>query len=182
MALVFALLNGVAPYASLSNAKLCSMPCCAGRPAHLAGSCAGGACHARVAVKTQQAEAAHSCEAHHTIAGMHEQGEHEGHALQSHAPAHAVMREHAARHEEAQVREMNFGGARSGLLRGPLPQSTAQPETAAGATASFRTPCEADCGAGVPGFAQLRRARDSAALAHAVQPRPPTPASLNTRL
>jgi len=47
-AMVFALLSASVPAGAFASAHLCAMACCAGHAPHLAGSCSGGSCHARL--------------------------------------------------------------------------------------------------------------------------------------
>ena len=49
-AMVFALLSASVPVGALTSAHLCAMACCAGHAPHLAGSCSGGSCHARLSL------------------------------------------------------------------------------------------------------------------------------------
>lgn len=150
--LALALLSGIAPLSTASSAHMCIMSCCVGKPPHEAGSCGMSLSNA------EHAEAAHSCETVETAEALSEHaGMMDMHGMQPETVAtadHCDTDEHSAP---------------------PHRSSTDHSQQSSGlAFHALQQPCPPDCRAGACGFSAFRRSRDSAALAHAVKPRPPT--------
>ncbi|HEY0005359.1 MAG TPA: hypothetical protein VGB17_11165 [Pyrinomonadaceae bacterium] len=173
--LALALLSGIAPLASLSANSICQMECCAGKPTHAAGSCAGGSCHARFALKEEAAQP--EAEAH---CGTGEQAM-AAHGI-AHSTAHGATHKatHGAGHEMHKAPAPVTKQDDSVILKdGPaargedslLHHSTPLPGMAANA---FKRPCREDCGAGAFGSSSQKNSRHTALLSQAERPRPPT--------
>ncbi|MGB9179495.1 MAG: hypothetical protein WCB68_09660 [Pyrinomonadaceae bacterium] len=168
MTLALALLAAFVSFDALSSSKLCSMPCCAGKAPHLAGSCAGGHCHANLSIVKKEAEPEHQ---HATVdspapqqSAMHMHGAHEMAAAEDRHAHHSV-----------EVEQTNSDGAREPSQDSQAQATNVDPEqTASIEPVILSRPCAPDCGVSTNGFAQLRRSRDPAALAINGQPRPPT--------
>ena len=154
--LILVLLSGVAPFNTLSAAALCTMDCCAGLAPHAAGSC-----HMSMSAGARVADAHKSCETTEASDGV--TGGVMG-MVDSHSSFDAVTID-ASEHCN---KKPSADGAR-------VPSSTEKTPVQPGLSAqSFTKPCPPECGTGVVSFAQLQRGRDTAALAHAMRPRPPT--------
>jgi hypothetical protein len=144
-----ALLSGVAPSGSNSATQSCSMPCCAGKALHPAGSCSGGHCHARINI-SRNTKAEKFC----------------------------GVRSLTLRGAKSHYSQASQVYSRTPLLRAEGWTTNAHAEgstTSRIVAATFLTnSCPPDCGAcaGVFAFSQ-RRSRDSAALSNANRPRPP---------
>jgi hypothetical protein len=149
--LALALLAASTPFNSLALTHFCSMPCCAGKPLHSAGSCTGNSCHAHLARKKTPAP--------DELCG--------GHAHMAHG---TLLHNQGASH----IAQTSYDFADEAQQHTPT-------QTVSVASSFLTKPCPADCGASVGGGAQVRRTRDSAALSHAAQPRPPTRVRLASR-
>jgi hypothetical protein len=164
--LLLALLSGVAPLGSASAGHLCTMECCAGLPPHAAGSCHMGLSSPG---ETKQLE--------------HDQSEHCGLAEADTGAIKGVSAgvmgmktsaaptldldgvtidasEHCAKNSQAEE-------------AGPSTTDSARPPSVS--VRSFSKPCPPECGTGALSSG-VRPARQAAALAHNVRPRPPTAA------
>jgi len=153
--LILVLLSGVAPFNTLSASALCTMDCCAGLAPHAAGSC-----HMNMSAGTRGSHAEESCET--TEASDEITGGVMG-MVSSHSSFEAVTidaSEHCDRKSSAEDTRV-----RSTEKTPVQPSLSAQ---------SMAKPCPPECGTGVVSFSQLQRSRDTAALAHAMRPRPPT--------
>ena len=134
---------------------LLSMPCCAGKAPHAAGSCAGGSCHAHVAVKKQAAP--------EKFCGLRLRP-----SLIARLRAESFARSDDRATRTAGV-EPHANPTGDGERAAPTINGRVAP------TALAHT-CPPDCGACAS--AQLRRPPDTAALSQAGRARPPTPSSL----
>jgi hypothetical protein len=142
-----ALSSGVAPSGFISATQACSMPCCAGKARHPAGSCSGGHCHARLSVNRN-----------------------------TKAEKFCGVRPLSLRGSKSRNSQASQVYSRSPLLRAERQTATLTEGSTTTRTveAIFLTnSCPPDCGACAGVFAQLRRSRDSAALSGAARPRPP---------
>jgi hypothetical protein len=152
--LILVLLGGVAPLSTLSATAVCTMECCVGLPPHGAGSC-----HMKMSAGTPGPDAkklSGIAEAIDEVTGgvMGMETSHSFDAVTIDASEHCHRKSTA---EGERVPSRNDLSAQ-----------------ASPAAQSLTKPCPPECGTGVMGFAQLQRSRDSAALAHAMRPRPPT--------
>lgn len=154
--LALLMLAALIPADALSAGHPCRMDCCAGKPAHEAGSC-----NAQLpSVEEDESPTAAITDehaAHHD--GMMASGEmvetvvvdttvSSGHCE---TPTPAATKHPASRRTpKQQPRQTNV---------------TAQ---------AFTTPCSADCAAAVLSLARVRRPREAVALSIAINPRPPT--------
>jgi len=143
---------------ALRESNACSRPCCAGTAMHVAGSCAGGACHAHLSLK-RQAREEHLCLAR----------------IQSSAPQRLNNGLNATK---ARIPSVQFGSSRAENSNQALYSYRGDSVEAF----VLSRPCESDCGAGANGFVQLRRFRDVAAFSPADLPRPPTAGRRSTLL
>lgn len=170
IALSFALLAVLVPVDALSASKLCSMPCCAGKAPHLAGSCAGGHCHANLSIVKNEAEPEHI---HASETDTDESSASQESAMHMHGAQMVAEETHAPQRKVEEISVEVEGES-------PAPDNTAQtasanPEQALSIeAAALNRPCAPDCGMSAGNFMQLRRSRDSVALSTAEQPRPPT--------
>lgn len=176
LTLALALLTVLVPVGALSSSKLCSMPCCAGKAPHLAGSCAGGHCRANLSIAKNEAAPEHAHAADDSSAGqqsaMHMHGEHEMAAAEE--EAHTYLSVEVEQANDDAARDEAQGGAAQAASSNPALTASIEP-------AMLTRPCAPDCGVSTNGFTQLRRSRDSAALSTAGQPRPPTLIKFSTR-
>jgi hypothetical protein len=153
--LILVMLGGIAPFSTLSATALCTMDCCVGLAPHAAGSC-----HMNMSAGTPGPEAKKSCETTESsdeitggVMGM----------VGSHSSFQAVTIDASEHCDKKSAPE----GAR-------VPSTEKTPVQPSLSAQSVAKPCPPECGTGVVSFAQLQRARDTAALAHAMRPRPPT--------
>jgi hypothetical protein len=148
--LLLVLLAGAVPFSSLASSHECTMSCCVGKPAHLAGSCStalGDDAEAESPAREEgeeedvAAEAAHGD--HHM---MRESGESAAAAPATKATEHPeAATGHSAHHSTS--------GRKS-------PQSSSVASQAA-----MTTPCSAECAAAATLYSQVRRPRDPASSA-----------------
>lgn len=159
--LVMALLSGIAPFGTASSSSLCAMACCAGKPPHEAGACAGVSCHAHLSARQErpQPKPKTHCE-------MNGKG----------TPDHQEM----MRIPDALTID---SAASTGHPDGEVDHSSAQPDApsqSASRTASvavstaISNPCRPDCGAGAFSSSGQGRQRNTADISYAGQPRPPS--------
>jgi hypothetical protein len=151
-----ALLSGVAPAGPLSAGHFCSMPCCAGKAPHAAGSCAGGSCHARVAVQRKAAP--------EKFCGLRPE---RFARLRTDRSANSDYRATRKAADAPNANSTGIGGR------------DAATKDARVAPAALTHTCPPDCGACASAPAQLRRPHDAAALSEAGRARPPTHSSLS---
>jgi len=153
-----ALLSGVAPAGPLSAGRFCSMPCCAGKAPHAAGSCLGGSCHARLAVRRKSAP--------EKFCGLRPRLSLTT-RLRTDRSANSDYR---ATREAADA--LNANSTTSDVR-------DASTKDAHVAHAALTHTCPPDCGACASAPAQLRRPHDAAALSEAGRARAPTHSSLS---
>jgi hypothetical protein len=171
VALVLALLSGIAPLSSASAGHLCAMECCAGLPPHAAGSC-----HMGLSSPGETKELQHD-QAEHCGLAEADTGAIKGISAgvmgmkTSAVPTLDLdsvtidASEHCAKNSQAE----EAGPATTDSPR--LPSVNAQSFSAQ----SFSKPCPPECGTGALSSG-VRPARQAAALAYNVRPRPPTAA------
>jgi hypothetical protein len=155
--LVLALLTGIAPLNVLSSAPDCSMPCCASVAS--GGACATGACDAKLS--------GHSNKAKPPV--------NSGDAHSSHCSSMRTGGASAA--DGASSDHVDTVEARPPAQHGHQTPADAQSQSAGVLSGALAKPCPPDCCASASIFAQGRRSRDTAALAHNSRPRPQTIAS-----
>ena len=131
------------------------MDCCAGLAPHPAGSC-----HMNMSAGTPGPAEKKSCKTTEASDGI--TGGVMG-MVGSHSSFDAVTID-ASEH-------CNKKPSADGTLVPSAEKTPVQPSLSAQSVAK---PCPPECGTGVVSFAQLQRGRDTAALAHAMHPRPPT--------
>jgi hypothetical protein len=151
--LMLALLTGIAPLNALSSAPDCSMPCCA------SGACATGACDAKLS--------GHSNKARPPV--------NRDDAPSPHCSSMRTGGASAA--DNASSDHVDTVEARSPAQHRHQTPADAQSQSAGVLSGALAKPCPPDCCASASIFAQGRRSRDTAALAHDSRPRPPTIAS-----
>lgn len=148
------LTGGAALDEAAGGAQLCTMECCAGKIAHLAGECATGpapACHAHLPAPDVSHNVAQATP-DDPLCGV------EAAADVSHAP----------------MRRTSFTVlVASNPLPGSRPDRSLSPAEPL-AAGSFRQPCQPNCGAGVLNASPGQRTDKSATLAGVVRARPPT--------
>jgi hypothetical protein len=154
--LVCTLLSGIIPFDSASSEHLCTMECCIGKPPHLAGSCNLSFSRGK-RLKPEM-----SC----GIGGMSE-------APASH-DAMGAMRMDASPADGVTVVASDHSDT-DAHSADATPSSQDDPSPSINAIAqSLSKPCPPECGSGAVSFAQVRPKDDTATLAYAVKPRPPT--------
>ena len=157
--LTLAFFVSLAPFGSLSSNEMCAMECCTGLPAHLAGTCAGVACHADFESpqeKTQPPETESHCQQQSANVTAHHGGMHEP------PPAEAV--DSAQESEAGTAKDLSSTSAHS------RPDSS----TPVIAATVFKQPCRPECGTGCSGSFNQNHSRHTAALSQASRPRPPS--------
>lgn len=148
-------LSGAIPIASASSSHLCAMACCAGKAPHEAGSCMGGACHAKVVARKTAPEADPLCNPH-----LAAEKQHKGMQMPK------VSTDSTGEDTAVQVNEFSFTSDESSPGQ--------QPETPGITSGTFTKPCPPDCGATTLSSTTQPRPRDSVALSYAERPRPPS--------
>jgi hypothetical protein len=160
--LVLALVSGIAPFGASSSASLCAMACCAGKPPHEAGACAGVSCHAHLSTRREEPPPKPKPKTHCEMSG-------------GGAPDHQEM----ARIPDALTIDSTVATEH---LDGEDHLATAQSDASQNAprqasiivtAAAISNPCRPDCGAGVFNSSVQGRQRSSAVISYAGQPRPP---------
>lgn len=153
--LLLALLAGSTPFNSASSAHLCTMECCVGLRPHLAGSC-------NMSLPDSKKSAPE------TACGLSEVSV--GHD----SSRMGWMRMPGVPKEDVTVTVSDHCSIASHSDdAGSSPQNDPS-QTVSVASQALTRPCPPDCSDGAVSFTQVRPARDSAALAYAVSPRPPT--------
>lgn len=150
--LLVVLLAGVLPLGSLASAHECGMACCAGKPAHMAGSCS-------VAFETEE-----DADAETPAAPVEEHSSHHHHAAHSSAATPATQgadqADHAAKKSSA---HHSKGSVKSSHKERVVTAKT------------MTTPCSPGCAAAASfGSSQGRRPRELASLVITLKPRAPT--------
>lgn len=143
--LTLAILSSAVPFAVLSAAHSCSMPCCAGSD----GSCATGACKDALFKKPKKSEEEKLC-------GVEDAHQAHG-ATKNSAPAHPIQPSTSSDHcgaEEKNTSQAHRPEASSGE------EQTGQNNLVSALVLS--SPCSNNCCAGASASTQSRRSRDSA--------------------
>lgn len=192
LALVLALLSGIAPAGSLASASECSMSCCIGLPSHAAGECAGVSCHVKLPEQTASSEDTHGIahdahgESHdddrNKVAASHEVASHEVDAASAHQhesqpqlTTAARDASHASHAEEARDAEtLQASESSATTSAGHASSKSKQKERRSSvAPASLARPCPSDCGMAAGNAGNNVRPRDAATLTPTQRPRPP---------
>jgi hypothetical protein len=163
--LVLALVSGIAPFnASSSPSNLCTMACCAGKPPHEAGACAGVACHADFSARKRRPkpEPAAHCEMSKHVAAQR--------GREMMRLRYALLATPSS-HQHLQGKDQHSTGQPA------APQSASEKRSSVTA-AVISNACRPDCGAGVFSSSSQNRQRDAVGLSYAEQPRPPSRAFL----
>lgn len=182
-ALVSALLSGVAPLSLVSSsasAQFCTMSCCIGKPAHLAGSCGGSFPDKREAPGNDSSCGAMDMSAGHDDGMMEMRDDADTHVTANSSPNADSSSNHSdtrdsqlAQHSSWQLPFAQTASSQTASSQIPSSQ-TSSLQSASIASLFMNAPCPPECGAGAGSFAVFRTSRDQAALAHADKPRPPT--------
>jgi hypothetical protein len=152
--LALALLSGIVPVGALSSDhQTCQMSCCAGKPAHDAGSCSTAFADEEQSETPDETTA----EEHSHAGGMHGASTTE---IVEAAHDCGTVAPHSTREPKASSRDAS-NPARSIIAH------------------ALTTPCSPECAAAsVNAFGQVRRPRNAVALAAHHRPRPATRAAL----
>jgi hypothetical protein len=155
-ALLLSILSLHIPTALVASGPMCKLACCAGRAPHAAGSCMNGSCHASLSGHTEKIHIDRETpiEQAEELCGL------------------ARLKANPIRIPLSEKLTIGFGlGASSDDSR---EASKSAADQAGMSTQALTKPCQPDCGSCASGFAGSNRQRNTAALAYADRPRPPS--------
>ena len=154
--LLLSILSANLPSAAIASGPMCNLACCAGRLPHAAGSCMNGSCHAVLVFNRQKIHVHHEARGRSAeqLCGL------------------PRLRINASRLPLNKIVKFDFGSSTtSDHSRGT---SKSAPDQASLSSAVLTKTCQSDCGSCASGFTNLSRQRNTAALAYADRPRPPS--------
>jgi hypothetical protein len=155
--LLIAVLASALPLSTVASGPTCTLTCCEGRAPHAAGSCMNGSCQAVIAGPIKRVH-------------LHEAAPQQTEQL----CGLPVLKGKTARVRPIQsliTRPFASTSRSLGTGHGALDQASVS-------TNAFTKPCQPDCGSCASGFMNSNRQRNSAAVAYADRPRPPSAAGL----
>jgi hypothetical protein len=155
--LTLAILSSIAPPGLTSSRHFCTMACCAGKPLHEAGSCQANLSLRKPTPPKEQEEL---CETHNPQMGQH------GSMHMQDAPAPSDEESSSLVHLHQQLIDS--------LAQEEQSKQNSSQQTTSIAASMLTRPCPPDCGAGTFSSSSQSRPRDSAAVAYADRPRPPS--------
>ncbi|HKR60994.1 MAG TPA: hypothetical protein VJS64_14840 [Pyrinomonadaceae bacterium] len=153
--LLLGLLASAFPLVTVASGPMCELACCAGRAPHAAGSCMNGSCQAFLNSTPETVYVNHEeqPEPAEQLCGL---------SQLSMTPTRIPLIETIT---------VDDG---SGIERDHSETSNHSSNQASIATTAFQQPCQPECGSCASGFARSNQQRNSAALAYADRPRPPS--------
>jgi hypothetical protein len=162
--LLLALLSSSFPAPVFASGQMCELACCAGRPAHAAGSCMNGSCHTGLLAgsKTVHFHVRIANQESDSLCGL------------SRVTAAGTLK-----FLQVQVTEARSFDNSSDASADSSGSRTSQTEKATVSLTVLTKPCQPDCGSCGSGFVNSNRQRDAAARARADRPRPPSGVGLD---
>jgi hypothetical protein len=146
------ILSANIPASAVASAPMCTLPCCAGRAPHAAGSCMNGSCHAFLKGRVRSAHV------HRQLPLQQPE--------QLCGPLPSIARATAKSLRKSPTLTVGDSSEQSGTSRSH--------EAASLSTSNIGKPCQPDCGTGIFSSSSQSRSRDTGAISHADKPRPPT--------
>lgn len=149
LTLLLSLLASTFPLSTIASGPMCTLACCAGRPPHPAGSCMNGSFHAnlRTHPKTTHIHGQQTTQEAEQVCGLPQRT-----SRANQSPLRILTSASSVAYSE-----------RSGGRHSPDVSAT-----------TVAKPCQPECGSSASSFSSSNRQRNTAAIAHAVRPRPPS--------
>ena len=173
LVLALAFVSATVPFSTGSATSICRMDCCAGKPAHAAGTCAHGACDVDLTTGSKPQSASIDS---HSAAGDTSHADHAGTHV-SDAPPNDIASHHAHdAHGGSSTHDAHGGSSTPDGHGGPSAHehTTDRPLPPANIAASaFTKGCPPDCGAATAVYSNQVRPRETG-LSHVQRPRPPS--------
>jgi hypothetical protein len=147
-ALLAAFLGSSFPLTTIASGPMCTLACCAGRAPHAAGSCMNGSCHANLRTRSNSAHI--------------------------HRELLTPDSEQMCGLQRLTMRLKASVASQSATVRLRQTNGNNTPDNASLSETNLGKPCLPECGSCASGFTSPGRKRNAAALAYAIQPRPPS--------